>query len=78
MTFTKIIRILENPLMADKSAMGAINRPLRIAELLFHLQNRVPTLPGGRDKSGHYTIRLRNTPMPSISNSMTSPRWNQG
>src|SRR5437763_10488484 len=31
--------------------------------------NRVPT---------HYTIRFRKTPMPSISNSMTSSRWNQG
>jgi hypothetical protein len=63
MTFTKFIRIAEQPARADKSALGAIItslplprrgcpervRPPRIAELFFHLQNRVPTLL-------HYTI----------------------
>ena len=56
MTFTKFIRIAEQPARADKSALGAIItsppervRPLRMSRLFFHLQNRVPTLL-------HYTI----------------------
>ena len=31
MTFHKIIRIAEHPAMADKSALGAINRPLLLS-----------------------------------------------
>ncbi len=36
-------RIAEHPLKADQSAMGAINRPLRIMDYSVHLQNRAPT-----------------------------------
>jgi len=34
MVFNKIIGVLGNPLRADKSAMGAINRPLLMAGLI--------------------------------------------
>jgi len=34
MTFHKIIRISEKPRRADKSAVGTINRPLRLAGLV--------------------------------------------
>ncbi len=46
MTFHKIMQIAEQPARADKSALGAINRPLRMFRYpnsFVHLHNRVPT-----------------------------------
>ncbi len=36
MAFNKAIGIVENPWMADKSAVDAINRPLRVADNEFY------------------------------------------
>src|SRR6266487_50196 len=41
--FQTKIRKEEHPLKVDKSAMGAINRPLRDADYSAHLRNRAPT-----------------------------------
>ena len=45
--FQTNIRISESPTKADKSAMGAINRPLREADYSVHLQNRPPRITDG-------------------------------
>jgi uncharacterized membrane protein len=57
MSFNKIIRMLEPPARADKSAAGAINRPLRWPEYFVHEHYCVPRGGNGRGATNGWGCR---------------------